>query len=293
MKATVTSIKRFAVHDGDGIRTTVFLKGCPLRCIWCHNPETLSPARQIALYAEKCIGCQRCASLCTHHAFHDAVHTLDREGCTLCGACAEVCPKEAIEIIGREMTPEEVFEIVKRDKPFYDGSGGGLTLSGGECLLQPDFCRALLSLAREAGIHTAVDTCGFVSRASIDAVLPYTNIFLYDIKALDEERHILCTGRSSKPILENLAYLDKMGKAVEIRIPYVPDCNSGEMPQILEYLKHLHCVKKIRVLPYHNYAGSKYEALSMSHVMPKKLPTEEEICLWQERADAVTRKNTN
>jgi len=167
--------------------------------------------------------------------------------------------------------------ILLEDKPFYDNSGGGITLSGGECLCQPDFCAELLKNAKENGLNTAVDTCGFVPRAAIEKVMPFTDMFLYDIKAIDESVHIKCTGQSNRRILENLKYIDAAGKKTEIRYPYVPVYNSGEAESIAEFVSSLKNVTGVRVLPYHNYAGSKYLSLGMKNTLPGKLPDGEEI----------------
>ena len=185
MTAKIFEIKRFAVHDGDGIRTTVFFKGCPLRCAWCHNPEGLSFETQEAFFSHKCIGCGECK----------------KEGFK-----TDECLGEARVIYGKEVTAEELLPILEEDRDFYEASCGGVTLSGGECLVQADFCRELLKLLRERKIHTAVDTCGFVSRDALDKVIPYTDVFLYDFKAFDEDAHIRCTEKSNKVILENLLY---------------------------------------------------------------------------------------
>ena len=279
MKATVFEIKRFAVHDGDGIRTTVFFKGCPLRCVWCHNPEGLSRPAQLAYYQHKCISCMECATVCPTgaHSISDGAHTLEREKCIACGRCAEVCLGEALTFYGREVSVEELLPDLLADREFYENSGGGVTLSGGECLMQADFCTELLMRLKENGIHTAVDTCGFVSKNALDKVIPYTDVFLYDIKAFDEDVHIKCTGVSNKQILENLIYLDSIGKDIEIRIPYVPDYNNGQIEKIACFLAQLKSITKIRVLPYHNYAGSKYKALNMANTLPGRLPTDEEL----------------
>ena len=256
MKATIFEIKRFAVHDGDGIRTTVFFKGCPLRCVWCHNPEGLTATPQIAHYAHKCIGCGECK----------------KEGFT-----SENCLGESRITYGREITVDELLPLLLEDKEFYENSGGGVTLSGGECLMQAEFCAELLKKLKENGIHTAVDTCGFVSRRVLDKVLPYTDVFLYDVKAFDEDVHIKCTGQPNKIILENLAYLNSLKKNIEIRIPYVPEYNDSQIEKIANFLALLQNVTKIRVLPYHNYAGSKYEALNIPNTLPNRLPTDAEI----------------
>lgn len=256
MRALICDVKRFAVHDGDGIRTTVFFKGCPLKCVWCHNPESISFKPQTAFYKNKCIGCGEC----------------QKENFT-----PDDCLGEAQIQYGKAVTVEELLPRLLEDRDFYESSGGGVTLSGGECLCQADFCAELLKALKEKGINTAVDTCGFVAKDAIDKVLPYTDTFLYDIKAIDEAVHIRCTGQSNQPILENLKYIDSCGKAIEIRIPYVPGYNDGQINKTAEFLKPLKNIKTVKILPYHNYAGSKYEALHMENTLPKDLPTEEQI----------------
>ncbi len=175
------------------------------------------------------------------------------------------------------MQVDELLSILLADKAFYETSGGGVTLSGGECLCQADFCTELLRTLKAKGIDTAVDTCGFVPKESIDKVLPYTDIFLYDIKAIDEDVHIRCTGQSNKPILENIKYIDALGKTIEVRIPYVPEYNSDQIEKIADFLSTFKQVKAVRLLPYHNYAGSKYKALDFENTLPKILPTNEQI----------------
>ena len=279
MKGTIFEIKRFAVHDGDGIRTTVFVKGCPLKCVWCHNPEGIGFGAQLSYAEHKCIGCGACAEVCLEgvHYFEKGIHRVDRKKCRACGKCAEACFSQALKLYGTEMSVEELVPILLEDKDFYDNSNGGVTLSGGECLMQADFCAELLKKLKENGIHTAVDTCGFVSRKSIDKVMPYTDIFLYDIKAFDEEVHKRCTGHSNALILDNLKYIDGCGKAIEVRIPFVPEYNSDQMEKIAKFLSELKNITKVRVLPYHNYAGSKYAALDMENTLPEKTPEKAEV----------------
>ena len=256
MTASIFEIKRFAVHDGDGIRTTVFFKGCPLRCVWCHNPEGLTSVPQIARYTHKCIGCGECKKE---------------------GFVPEDCIGDAQILYGKEITAKELLPALLEDRDFYENSGGGVTLSGGECLMQADFCAELLKRLKENGVHTAVDTCGFVSRAALDRVAPYTDVFLYDVKAYDDEVHIRCTGQSNKIILKNLLYLDAIGKDIEIRIPYVPEYNADQIEKIAIFLSKLKHITKIRVLPYHNYAGSKYASLNIPNTLPDRVPSDIEI----------------
>jgi len=282
MKAKIFEIKRFAVHDGDGIRTTVFFKGCPLKCIWCHNPEGIDFKPQLAYYENKCISCGECAAICQTgaHSMQKNNHKFDREKCIGCGECANAClGGNALVFYGKEMSVSELLPLLLEDKEFYENSGGGVTLSGGECLMQPEFCTELLRKLKKNGIHTAVDTCGFISRESIDAVLPYTDIFLYDIKAYDEKIHIECTGYSNQKILENLVYIDSCGKPIEIRIPYVPQYNATEIEKIAIFLKKLKHITKVRILPYHKYAESKYASLCMENTLPENTPDEKEIKL--------------
>ncbi len=267
MKAMITDIKRFAVHDGDGIRTTVFFKGCPLRCLWCHNPETISTKTQMAVYQHKCKSCGKCREVCPY----------DMEKCDFCGKCVTICPYDARRIYGKEMTVDEIFQIIKEDEQFYAASGGGVTLSGGECLLQADFCAELLKKCKEYGINTAVDTCGYVKKESLDMLIPHTDTFLYDLKAFDEDVHIRCTGVSNKLILENIQHLDKMGCRIEIRIPFVPEYNDHQIEKLAEFIRTLKNVVKVRILPFHNYANSKYTALNLKNTLPKvRIPTEAE-----------------
>lgn len=279
MKATIFEIKRFAVHDGDGIRTTVFFKGCPLRCLWCHNPEGLHVRKQLSFYAHKCVGCGACLEICPEgvHSFENGLHKVNMQKCSMCGKCEDTCLHQAVKVYGTEVTVDELLPVLLEDKDFYDNSNGGVTLSGGECLIQADFCAALLKELKKRGIHTAVDTCGYVPREDIEKVLPYTDVFLYDIKAIDEAVHIKCTGHSNRVILDNLKYIDQCEKAIEVRIPYVPGLNSEEIRGIAHFLKDMKMLTKVRILPYHNYSGSKYESLGMDNCLPLIIPSTEEI----------------
>ena len=288
MSARIFEIKRFAVHDGDGIRTTVFFKGCPLKCVWCHNPEGIDFKPELAYYENKCINCGECIRVCPNnaHTIENGIHIFNRKKCTGCGNCEEVCLGNALTLYGEEVTEDELLPKLLEDKEFYENSNGGVTLSGGECLMQSDFCAELLKKLKENGINTAVDTCGFVPQQAIDKVIPYTDVFLYDMKAYDEDIHIKCTGYSNKLILENIKYIDSCNKAIEVRIPYVPDYNSDQIEKIAVFLKDLNNLTKVRILPYHNYAGSKYTSLAKENTLPTQLPTDSEM----EDARTILRK---
>ena len=290
MTATVFEIKRFAVHDGDGIRTTVFFKGCPLRCLWCHNPEGLKSSPQLGYYDHKCVNCHRCLAVCPHGAHgadENGRHRFDPSCCIACGLCTDVCLGGALTLYGKEMTVEELLPLLTEDRDFYRTSGGGVTLSGGECLLDADFCAELLRRLKEEDVHTAVDTCGDVPRASFQKVMPYTDVFLYDVKAVDEETHRRCTGVSNRRILDNLRYLNEAGANIEVRIPFVPGCNDTEIAAVAAFLQPLSAVKKVRLLRYHNYAGSKYAALGLPNTMPPNLPEEAAV----KQAEALLREH--
>ncbi|MBO5737449.1 MAG: glycyl-radical enzyme activating protein [Clostridia bacterium] len=288
MKAKIFEIKRFAVHDGDGIRTTVFFKGCSLKCIWCHNPEGISGETELAYFAHKCIGCGECVPVCPTgaHTIEDGLHYFHREKCIACGKCEEMCLGKALTLYGKEYSVEELLPLLLQDKEFYDNSGGGVTLSGGECLLYADFCAALLKALKANGVHTAVDTCGMVSKTALDKVLPYTDAFLYDVKALSETVHKTCTGHTNEQILDNLLYLDKKGSVLEIRIPYVPNLNDGEMEKIGAFLSGLRGLTKVRVLAYHNFAGAKYNSLGLENRLSQRLPTAEDMERARQRLKA-------
>ena len=203
-KLRVTEIQRFCMHDGPGVRTTVFLKGCPLRCAWCHNPETQRAEPELLLNVARCIGCLACVSVCPSEAqAFDSIRTVDRDNCRACGACAEVCPTAALEVCGREYTAGELADVIERDRAFY-GERGGVTLSGGEPLLQGEGILALLRECRERGIPTAVETCGFADPSVIEAAVPHVDLFLWDVKDTDDVRHKRYTGVSSARIIENL-----------------------------------------------------------------------------------------
>lgn len=281
-KGKIFAIKNFEIHDGDGLRTTVFLKGCPLRCKWCHNPEGLDAKRVLALYTDKCRFCKLCASVCPQgaHRFEDGRHLYVRTpACESCSECERVCPSGAIKIFGEEITADELIEKVLPDKVFFDATGGGITLSGGEPLLQADFCREVLTLAKNEGLATAVDSCLFVSPDAVRKVMPYTDAFLVDVKCRNSRLHKELTGAENRQIISNLALLCENGCRAEIRVPYIPDCNSGEMGAIAELLSdYKSCITAVKVLGYHNYAENKYAALGIEYPTKNvRLPTSQEL----------------
>lgn len=253
LKATIFDIERNSYVDGPGIRTTVFFKGCNLRCAWCHNPESQSPKPQMMFYKNKCTGCGKCKEKCPNHL----------ESCELCGKCTLYCPHDAREICGKEYTVDEVMREILKDKAFYDHSGGGVTFSGGECMLQIDFLEEILKVCKENGIHTAVDTAGHVPYEYFERILPYTNLFLYDVKCYDSEKHKKYTGVRNELILENLKKLLATGKSVWVRIPIIPTVNDTveEIQRIKAYISSCGKPEKIELLPYHAMGEHKFEAL--------------------------------
>lgn len=270
MTGILSGIKRNAVHDGAGLRTTVFFKGCPLRCVWCHNPESIVFAREVGFYADKCLACGTCAAVCSHGAvrMESSLPVTDNGLCQRCFDCTDLCPADARIGYGQIWEATALAEKLAEDKPFFDNSGGGVTLSGGECLSQPAFAAELASLLCQKGISVNIDTCGVTTRTVLDSILPYTDTFLYDIKAIDREVHRRCTGRDNDCILENLRYLTECGARIEIRYPYVPGWNDGECEKIGAFLASLPRRHKIKVLGYHGLADGKYKALHLPDTLP-------------------------
>lgn len=252
--AVIFDLIRNSYVDGPGIRTAVFFKGCNLRCAWCHNPESQVKETQLLFYGSKCTDCGKCREKCPNGL----------ESCDLCGKCVLFCPNDARELCGQELPVEEILREVLRDQAYYRTSGGGITCTGGECMLQPEALGALLRLCREAGIHTAVDTAGHVPFEFFERILPDTDLFLYDIKCMDEEKHRRYTGVGNRRILENLRQLLLRGARVLIRVPVIPGVNASveEMEAIRDFLKELPPPEGIELLPYHAMGEHKYTALN-------------------------------
>ncbi len=262
-KGVVFNTMRFAVNDGAGIRTTVFLKGCPLDCWWCHNPESQAPTPELIRWPERCISCGRCASACP------SGRPGARESCTACGRCVDVCPAGAREIAGRVMTARQVLREAARDRVFYDQSGGGVTFSGGEPLAQSGFLLELLKLCRAEGIPSAVDTCGYAPEADLLAVAAWADAFLYDIKHMDTELHRRYTGAGNELILRNLVALSKVHPAVVARMPVIPGINDGpgHARLVAAFLTGETAVRRVTLLPYHASGEGKYVRLGRGYRM--------------------------
>ena len=265
-RGRVFEIQHLAVYDGPGIRTVIYLKGCPLRCLWCHNPEGLIASPQVFYNAERCVSCGRCASACTNGAqtLDGGIHAYLRSKCQSCGRCAAYCESHAIENVGYSVEANEIFREILSDRPFF-GEDGGLTLSGGEPLAQPDFAYELLSLAKEAGISTCVETSGYCAAEVIERISAVTDLFLFDVKETDEALHRRFTGVSNQRILANLALLDRLGASVIVRAPIIPELNmrDGHFKALAELAQKFDAVQAIELEPYHPIGLAKYEALDM------------------------------
>ena len=271
MRGQVFDIQRFSLHDGPGIRTTVFLKGCPLRCLWCHNPESRSARPQLAFFAERCVACGECAVACPRHAHQlaEGCHVLDRESCDACGQCADACAFDALRLVGREWDASEALDLVERDRPYYDSSGGGLTISGGEPLAQADFTRALLAGARERGLHTCIETSGAAPQPAFAAIHGLVDLFLFDLKATGERLHLRLTGSSPAPILANLEWLLAVGASVRLRCPLVPGLNDdSDHLAAIAALARRHAGLEVEVLPFHDTARHKHARHGSSDPLP-------------------------
>jgi pyruvate formate lyase activating enzyme len=256
-----------SVHDGPGIRTTVFLKGCPLRCLWCHNPESQSFDISIGFNAEKCVNCGECVSFCAAHSIADGLHIFDREKCKRDGKCMELCYNKALIVSGYETTAQAVISEVMKDKTFYKTTGGGVTFSGGEPLSQPKFLLELLTAAKQAGLHTVVDTSGFGKSETISAIAPYTDLFLWDFKESDNSKHIEFTGVSNIPIKENLRLVNELGVPAILRCPIIPGLNDREdhYDGIASLAAEFSCVQEVNVMAFHKLGDGKYEFFDMEN----------------------------
>ncbi len=277
----IFDIERFAIHDGPGIRTTLFLKGCPLACWWCHNPESISGRPQLAFFAEKCIGCGRCFTVCpegVHEKLADGTRALHRERCTLCGKCVAECCSGALAVEGRTISVDEAVTELARDRPFYETSGGGVTLSGGEPLAQPEFTAAVLERCRSEGMHTCLDTSGQAPWEHLERALAWTDLVLYDFKIADPALHRKYTGVANDLIRENLLRVNERGTPIEIRMPVIPGVNDGEenLDATAAFLAPLASIRRVTLLGYHRFGESKYRRMGRTYRLDGTQPPSRE-----------------
>ncbi len=271
MKGFITHIQRYSIHDGPGIRTVVFFKGCPLACLWCCNPETQSFKPELEFIQRLCQQCGQCVEICPENAvnldlFCPEPMKIDRQKCTLCGQCVSVCPSGALKIIGEEIEGEAILTVIKKDGAFYRRSGGGVTLSGGEPLSQPEFAYHLLKSCHDLNIHTAIETCGLAAQKVFEQILPFTDLFLFDIKHLNPQTHQRLTGVSNELILSNLRWLHQNSAHVILRLPLVPGMNMDDenLHSLAELVKELG-IEEVNLMPFHQMGKDKYSHLGKNY----------------------------
>jgi pyruvate formate lyase activating enzyme len=262
-KGLIFDIKKYAIHDGPGIRTTVFLKGCPLRCWWCHNPEGQLLQKELFYNAEKCLaGCTDCIAACPNQAItRDSTGiSIDKSKCRMKEDCAEACPTGALKIIGQEISADELMSEIEKDRIFYQNSNGGVTFSGGEPLMQIDFLEEVLEKCKNQHLHTVVDTCGYVPFKDFERIMDNVDLFLYDLKTMDEEEHVKSTGMGNQLILDNLIKLGKSGKEIHIRIPLIPETNDSRenAQRTAQFIRTIPGINRINLLPFHRAGTQKY-----------------------------------
>jgi len=261
LNGCIFNTQKYSVHDGPGIRTTVFMKGCPLHCLWCHNPEGISKKPQVVVRPSRCIGCNQCAKVCPHSPAPQGSQSLPLRpvGCNLCGLCVENCPTSARQIAGNKRSVSEVMQSILQDQLFYDESGGGVTFSGGEPLLQAKFLTLLLQECKKHQLHTAVDTCGLAPQEQLLAIAPFTDVFLYDLKLMDNAKHRHFTGASNHVILSNLTVLGPVAKNIWIRVPLIPTINTDQanLEKTARFASKIPNVRQVNLLPFHHFGINK------------------------------------
>lgn len=288
----VFDIQRCCYNDGPGLRTTVFLKGCQLRCAWCHNPESFRKAPQLRYFSRKCVLCGRCVDVCPQkvHSIRDGRHRLDFSRCTACGECLKSCPAGALEVLGKEMTAQEVMATVLRDRAYYDMSGGGVTFSGGEPTFQPEFLLELLKLSKEAGLHTCLETNGYIPKSTLEPLTGLVDLFLLDYKITDPSALQSYTGASGNIWNCTLETLQAKGKEAILRLPVIPGINDDEahFREAAALMRSHSCVKALQIMPYHSIGAEKWTQLGYAYSL-EDLPsaTEEQRLLWQEKLDLL------
>lgn len=272
----IFDIRKYSIHDGPGIRTTVFFKGCPLRCWWCHNPEGQDVEPELVYRKSRCIGCDECSKSCQREAISLVAQSIsvNREKCVPCNNCCRVCPSDALSIAGKQMTVKEILEEIEKDRTFYEESRGGVTFSGGEPLMQPDFLNALLKECKERAIHTAVNTCGFAQYEIIDRIRDKVDLFLYDIKTMDNRKHRKYTGASNEQILKNLKKLAESGSSIVISFPIIPGINDDDknVTRTAKFISSLPNIQQVNLLPYHRAGIEKYKNLGKPYKLDKIQP---------------------
>jgi len=296
LKGIVFDIMKFAIHDGPGIRTNVFLKGCPLNCLWCHNPESQSSNSEISYVSEKCIACGYCIHACPNRC-HELVlneHLFNRSECVRCGLCSEKCPTQALEIIGKKMSVTEVIDEVMKDKSFYDNTGGGVTFSGGEPMFQFEFTLELLKKAKECGLHVCMETCGYSSVEHYAKTLPYVDTYLFDIKETDPDKHLEYTGVPMKPIVESLEFLNSHNAEIVLRCPLISGLNVREehLKEIGVLASRLQSVIQIDVIPYKPLGLAKCERIGRDNLLyeEKSFPPDRDVKQWIESIKSQSSK---
>ena len=286
--ALVLDIQRACVDDGPGIRTTVFLKGCPLSCLWCHNPESQKFENQLFFSPSLCVSCGKCAEVCEYsvHSFDDGgAHKIDFSACRLCGRCVEACSFCALKLAARAMSPEEVMEVVRKDKVYYEASGGGVTISGGEPLSHHDFVLALLLLAKAEGIHTCIETSGFGDKKKLLSLAKHTDLFLFDYKITNPADHVKFIGTGGEVILKNLAALHETGAKIVLRCPIIPAINDTDehFAAIAELMRKYPNVLCAELMPYHNLGKSKAQSIGVEYTVDAMIPSEKDKKAWREK----------